>query len=526
MQALDYIVVIFYLITVVGIGYLVGRREKSLDQFLLGSRKMNWVAVTISFYATAASALTFIGVPAQAFSTNFSKFVLMVVGGLVGRFLIAIILIPNYFREKVATVYQLIYNRLGPRAHLTVTTLFMITRLLASGVRLAGCAIAISVFFDLSMVSAICIIASVAILYTSLGGIKAVIYTDILQFIIFVGGAIFAFFFIMNALPEGFSSFIERGSQYSKFNIEITNYRLLDSRSFFIGLAFGLVFGIAALGCDQDLMQRMLSVPTKQDAQKAMITSGIIDIPIALLFLGLGAALFVFYTYHIDENIQALLAHLAKGHLLPSSATVSSADRVFPYFIKTQLPVGMRGLLLAGLVAAAMSSLDSALNALSSSALLDLIKPRLKKRLKKTGGEATVGEAKEMLISRLLPIGFGFLLVLIAIMFGYSKSILWVGFQYPSYTYGAILGCFVLAIFFKEKVKGKLVPFAMGLATLVGFFATTIVKYKGSIAITLKPGSEHAFLPWQYGILISTALTIVFSIFFSTLLTRLTSAKA
>lgn len=517
MQALDYIVVSFYLITVVAIGYLVGRREKSLDQFLLGSRKMNWVAVMISFYATAASALTFIGVPAQAFSTNFSKFVLMVVGGLIGRFLIAIILIPNYFREKVATVYQLIYNRLGLRAHLTVTTLFMITRLLASGVRLAGCAIAISIFFDLSMVSAICIIASVAILYTSLGGIKAVIYTDILQFIIFVGGAIFAFFFIMNALPDGFSSFIERGSQYSKFNIEITNYRLLDSRSFFVGLAFGLVFGIAALGCDQDLMQRMLSVPTKQDAQKAMITSGIIDIPIALLFLGLGAALFVFYTYHIDENIQALLAHLTKGHLLPSNATVSSADRVFPYFIKTQLPVGMRGLLLAGLVAAAMSSLDSALNALSSSALLDLIKPRLKK---------TVGEAKEMLISRLLPIGFGLLLVLIAIMFGYSKSILWVGFQYPSYTYGAILGCFVLAIFFKKRVKGKLVPFAMVFATLIGFFATTIVKYKGSIVITLKPGSEYALLPWQYGILISTALTVVFSVLFSILLARLTSAKA
>ncbi|KHE91270.1 MAG: Sodium/glucose cotransporter [Candidatus Scalindua brodae] len=215
---LDWVVLLIYAGVVIAFGVIAGKKESTTEDYFLGGRKMPWISVMISIYATSLSTLTFIGVPGAAFEGDF-VYLQLAIGDLAGRVLVSTLLLSAYYKSRITTIYEFLGKRFGPRSRDAGTGFFMLTRLLASGVRLAGCAIALSVVFDIPLNSAIILIAVVAFIYTALGGIKAVIWTDTLQFFLLLGGATVTLFFIWSAMPGGFSEFFQIGSEFGKFKV-------------------------------------------------------------------------------------------------------------------------------------------------------------------------------------------------------------------------------------------------------------------------------------------------------------------
>lgn len=503
LAVLDWIVLCLYAVLVVIIGIRAGREEKNTDDYFLGGRRMPWWAVMISIYATSLSALTFIGVPSAAYSGDY-HYLQLGVGDLVGRLLVAFLLLSAYYKHNVSTVYEFLGKRFGPRSQDAGTGFFIVTRLLASGVRLAGCAIALAVVFHLPTNVAIAMIALTALAYTLIGGIKAVIWTDILQFILFIGAALIAIGTIIYSLPNGWSDFMQIGQMHDKFKVvhfslspEADDYWLnfANPQSFVAGLLFGCLSTLAALGTDQDLVQRMLTCEKVQESQKALLLTAILNFPITLLFLSVGTALFVYYTVYPSAAVMEF-------------AGSKQTDKIFPYFIKTVLNPGLRGLLIAGLIAAAMSSLDSALNALASTTYIDIVQ-RYSHVLK--------DNIQALEISRYLVILFAVLLTVIAIFFSNTESILWLGFRIVGYTYGGLLGIFLLAVMTSHRGNDTANLLAMVSSVVVVIFLTVasvgcLNPFRAKLLAPL--GTES--IAWPWAILIGTAWTFGVGIMFPT----------
>ncbi len=500
---LDWMVLFLYAAFVVYVGVKAGRNEKTTDDYFLGGRQMPWWAVMISIYATSLSALTFIGVPGAAYGGDF-RYLQLGLGDLVGRLLIAFLLLSAYYKTRVATVYEFLGQRFGPRTRDAGSGFFIVTRLLASGVRLAGCAIALSVVFKIPVNGAIIITTLIAVAYTMVGGIKAVIWTDTLQFFLFIGAAVIAIGAVIVALPEGWSDFVRIGLEHEKFKVFHISFTpgtpdywldLSSSESLIAGMLFGCLSTLAALGTDQDLVQRMLTCKDVRDSQKALILTAILNFPVTLLFLTVGAALFVYFQAFPDPVV-AQLVHDRQ------------ADRIFPYFIKTILAPGFRGLLIAGLLAAAMSSLDSALNALSASAYLDIFQRHIR---------SAKNDRDAVKISRRFVVIFAILLAGIAIIFARTDSILWLGFRIVGYTYGAMLGIVLLAVITKRRGRDVVNVIAMVSSVIIVIVLTS--QSPGLLCETrdliLQPLGITK-IAWPWAIAIGTIWTFTFAALFPT----------
>lgn len=494
MAFLDWFVLIIYAGVVIGLGYYVGRKERNLDDYFLGGRSMSWIAVMISIYATAASALTFIGVPGAAFGGDF-VYLQLAIGDLVGRILIAWLLLTVYYKGGVTSIYEFLGQRFGPRTRDAGTGFFILTRILASGVRLAGCAIALHVVFNLPLKTAVLLIALAAVVYTTMGGIKAVIYTDGLQFFLFIGGALLTLFAIWHALPGGFSQFLSMGAEHGKF--QVLHFSLDPSHpDFFLNLnsgnalAAGLLFGcfttFAVLGTDQGMVQRMLTCDSVRKGQKALVWTAIMNFPITLLFLSVGAALFVYYRVLPDEAVNGFIE-------------IKRNDFIFPHFIKTVLGPGVRGLLIAGLLAASMSSLDSALNALASTTYVDIIRRYFR---------PSETDAQALKTSRLLVVGFAVILALVGMLFGDTESILWLGFRIFGYTYGAMVGIFLLAVLTKNRgTDWANVGIMISSVLLVIFFTADSVGFLAGLRSFLLSPLGIEKIAWKWTIVLGSIWT-------------------
>ncbi|MDR4504130.1 MAG: sodium/solute symporter [Candidatus Scalindua sp.] len=455
---LDWLVILLYAGIVITFGYFAGKKESTTDDYFLGSRKMPWFSVMISIYATSLSALTFIGVPGAAFGGDF-VYLQLAIGDLAGRVLISALLLTAYYKSRITTIYEFLGHRFGPRSRDAGTGFFILTRSLACGVRLAGCAIALSVVFDIPLNRAIVLIAAVALVYTTLGGIKAVIWTDTLQFFLFLGGASVTLFVIWSTIPGGFGEFFRIGSEFGKFRILHVSaspshpdffLNLNNPNALAAGLLFGCFTTFAVLGTDQDLVQRMLTCDHVRKSQKALLWTAILNFPITFLFLCVGAALFAYYRVVPDSTVDAFIA-------------TRHTDYIFPHFIKTVLQPGLRGLLIAALLAAAMSSLDSALNALASTFYIDIYKRYIRPE---TDGKHAVR------ISRFFVVLFAAALTVIAMKFGRTESVLWLGFRIFGYTYGAMIGIFLLAVLTRNRGNDIANIFIMITSVIVVVFLT------------------------------------------------------
>ncbi len=472
---LDYLVIALYFAGIALVGILAGRREKNTEDYFLAERKIPWWAVTCSILATEVSAVTFIGVPGESYRGNYA-YLQFAFGSLLGRILIAFLFLPAFYRGRVISIYEYLKQRFGERSRLTGAAFFFVTRILADGVRLLVISLALQVVTGYPLEFLVILVAAVVVVYTLVGGIKAVIWTDVAQFAIFMGGAWVAIFCALRFVPGGWEG-MRALVPPEKFRVFDFSFSWVSDKVFLIAFVNGCFQTFAALGADQDLTQRMLTCPNLKEGQRALLLTGIVDFPIVLTFLFIGTALFCFY-----ERL---------GHLLPA-AIAADPDRIFPHFIMTVLPAGVRGLLIAAVFAAAMSTLSSAVNALASSAIVDVYKPFLRRR---------ASDKHYLGVSRLAVAFFGVVIVLTAFLLnGLPGGKLWLGFKVTGFTYGALLGVFLLGVT-TRRGNDRLNALAMVSSAAV------------LIALTL--AEKHLFsgrtlIAWPWYVVVGTAWTWIF----------------
>lgn len=462
---IDYLVLILYLAGVALFGLKVSGKQSSNKDYFLGGDGIPWWAVLFSVVATETSTLTFISIPAVAYGGNLT-FLQITIGYFIGRVMVALFFLPKYYDGEMYTAYQFLEKRFGAAMRNATSTTFIVTRLLADGVRLFATAIPLAIILRLGgafvgwsdaeiYMLSITVIAAITLLYTFFGGIKAVIWMDVVQMAVYLGGAIFAMFFLLDKLPNGWNTVVAFAEPNNKFQIVNLGFDLsfkefiAQPYTLITAIIGGAVFSLASHGTDQLIVQRLLATGNLKSGQKALIWSGIVIIFQFSLFLFIGMMLFAFY-----QGVSAEALGLA------------TTDEIFAKFIVEQLPVGVSGLIVAALFAAAMSSLSSSLNSLASSTTYDLYKPYFGK------GNS---EEKDLKASRIITLFWGVVLTGSAFFFtflqlksGERPTVVELGLGIASYTYGGLLGAFALGMLFKKPTtKDALIGFFSGLIVLL-----------------------------------------------------------
>ena len=448
----DYIIIAAYLVGVAVFGIVSGGKQKSIQDYFAGSEKIPWWAVCFSIVAAETSALTFISIPGLAYLANLN-FLQVTVGYLLGRIVVAAVLLPAYSKGNLKTAYTFLETRFGGKTRSFASVVFIFTRTAADGVRLFATAIPIYLMLNIDPMMAIVIVAVVSLVYTYTGGIKGIIWVDVIQMTIYIGGAIVAGIFIINLLPGSLTSTLSSTSISEK--LSIINWGFKDGFAGFFaqpytligGLIGGAFLSMASHGTDQLVVQRLLAIRDLKGSQKAIIGSGVIVIMQFAVFLMLGVLLYAFYG-PMDLR----------------------SDEIFPKFIIEVLPVGLTGIIIAALLAAAMSTLAGSMSSLSSSLMMDLYLPLTKKDL---------NDEQKLRISRMFTIMFGFLLVLSAFFFKESsRAVVEIALSIASFTYGGLLGTFLLGIIFKKsKQEDALAGFVAGIFIMITVISLKLVAW-------------------------------------------------
>lgn len=358
MTVLDWIVVVTYFAVVVYIALARKNRIDGLREYFLAGRSLSVWAVTLSIIATETSAATFVGGPDTAYRGNIA-YLQTLIGTFLSRLFLAYFVIEIFYKAKVYTVYAYLETTFGREARLFASSLFLFGRLLASAARLFIAAFALAIIIGMPITTAIMAIAVLAIFYSVLGGLRAVVVTDIFQGLLFLATGIVGLVFIVSS-SGGLGVVFEQLQSSSKFvlfdgEIDFFSKAFWASPYTLLGAVIGaFTLGVATHGTDQEMVQRMLACRSGRDSRRTLILAGLLEIPVALLFVTLGLALWAFFTIH--------------------GGGPAENESVLPFFIREFVPTGLRGLLVAGILAAAMSSLDSTLTALSSVVVTDFDK--------------------------------------------------------------------------------------------------------------------------------------------------------
>ncbi len=463
-STLDYAIIIFYLICITAFGRIIGGKQKTVKDYFIGSQEVPWWVISFSIVAAETSTLTFISIPGLAYLTNLN-FLQLTFGYLIGRIIVAQYFLPAYYKGVLSTAYSYLQNRFGNKTRSLASITFLFTRTAADGVRLFATAIPLYLMLDISPGIAIIIIAIVALLYTFTGGVKGVIWVDAIQMLIYIGGAILAVIYLLNNLTGNIGEILsstEITSKLSVFNFGFDKgfsgffsqpYTLLS------GLIGGAFLSMSSHGTDQLVVQRLLAAKNLDESKKALITTGVIIIFQFALFLFIGVLLFAYY----------------------GSLNIKS-DEIFSKFIIEVLPSGVKGIIIAGLFAAALSTLAGSITSLSSSVMLDLYIP-----LKKS-----IDEKKNLFLSKMLTIFWAVMLIFSAFIFmESSKAVVEVALSIASFTYGGLLGTFLLGLS-NKKIQQK--------HAIAGFISAIIIM---SFIILLK------VVTWTWFILIGVSVTLL-----------------
>lgn len=479
---LDLTVIVAYFAVTIGIGLWAGRGERTTNDFFLGGRRQHWLLAGISIIATEVSAITLIAVPAEAFIGNWN-YLQMYAGAFLGRALIVYMLLPAFYGGQVTTVYQYLGQRFGPWTRTTASLMFFASRVLGSGVRLLVASLALAVVFDWPLEWVVVGSAGVAMLYATYGGIKAILWTDAFQATIFVLSAILAIGMILWLTPGHWTEQIGSAFYAGKFETFTWDWNPNNERAFWVLLIHATIMNMAALGVDQDLTQRMLTCKNLREGQKSLIFNMFAGFPIVCIFLTIGSLLFVYY----DSFPQPLPAVVAE-----------KTDRVFPYFIATALPhnVGLKGLLVTAILAAAMSSLSSALGALSSTAVTDFY--RVITRDKRS-------ERHYLGAARVFTFLFGVILIFVALAFAGHDRLLWEVFKWVGLVFGGMLGVFLLGVTTRNRGNDRI--------NMVAMLSST------ALLVALRAYQERTgdvWIAWPWWIVIGTGWTYFFGACFRT----------
>ena len=465
------IAIALYLAGINVLGAWLGKGQKDAKDYFLGGHAMPWWAVMASIVATETSALTFLSIPGDAYRTGFT-FLQLAFGYLVGRIAVSFLLLPGYFHGEITTAYALLERRFGVGARRFTSLIFMVTRVMAASVRLAVPAIPIALILGTPVWVAILLLAAATALYTYVGGIKAVIWIDLIQVCVYLSGALMALWVLLSAFGGGFEGFQEilrrcnaLGNPARLINL---SKNLSEPYTLFAGVIGGAVLTMASHGADQLIVQRLLACRGLRDARKALIGSGVLVILQFCLFLAVGVGLFAFY-----------------GGRPIGAGGFATSDQIFPSFIVGHLPPLVSAYLIAGIFSAAMCSESSALNSLASALALDIVAPLL--------GKNYVEGRRGLVLGKLLTLFWTIVLAGLAV--GFSRlpqdvPAVQVALGLASVTAGGLLGAFLLALWARKATQTDVM---VGIATSAVFMLCLWLGSKGWIPFPL--GKAIAW-PW------------------------------
>jgi SSS family transporter len=470
----DYAVVALALLALIAIGGAFTRQQRETRDFFLARRQIPWWAVCLSFLATEISAVTIISVPATAYRENW-QYVQFFVGSTLAKFTVALVFIPAFYRYNCTTIYEFLDHRFGRASQVTGSLFFFVTRLLGSGVRLMAACLAVSVLVGWPLLPTIALFTAVSIAYIALGGVKAVVWTNVFQATLFLGGGALTVAFLASAIDGGLGAMLAEAGGAGR--LDMVNWgpapgdpdfwarTFTDPNIVWLAVLNGLVGSTAAFGTDYDLMQRLLTVETRRESQRTLALTPIGTFVTLLIYLSIGAGLYTYYVQH-------------PGQALPRP------DEIFPFFIRTAMPELLRGLMLSAI---ALASIDSPLGSLAASFVTDIYRPVLVKHR---------SEAHYLRVSRLAVGVFGLVLALLAWGFSFFDDILWLAFKIAGVTFGSLLGVFLLGLVTRVRADR---------ANVVAMVAMALVN----LALLALAETGTIRLGWSWLVILGTAGTML-----------------
>lgn len=478
---LDFVVLVAYLAGTTALGIWLGRNQKNTTDYFVAGRNIPWWAVMFSIVAAETSALTFISVPGLAVLGDFG-FLQVCMGYVLGRIVIAFVLLPRYFEGELVTAYALLETRFGPGARHFTSVVFMATRGMADSVRVFASAIPIAIIIGpilpraFVMPTAILVLGVLTIIYTYRGGMRAVVWTELLQAGVYATGGLAAAYIVGQAVDGGWAAILSSATAEQKLKV-FDFYTGVDRpHTALAGILGGAVLTMASHGADQTIVQRLLSARSLRDAQKAIIGSGFTVLVLMTLFLTVGIGLWKYYP-----------------------GTTAAPDTIFPTFIFERMPHGLIGLLVASILAATMSTHSGAINSLAATTTHDIYLPL-------TGRAAS--DRATFRAGRLFALAWGVVLTFGALLFPEGRTpVVVIALSIASFTQGALLGAFVLGLFVtRARQRDAIVGMAIGI-TVMAFivFAKPLSAAYPSLGVALGPFANVA---WPWYVLIGTTITV------------------
>jgi solute:Na+ symporter, SSS family len=468
-STLDYAVLALYLVGITIFGSRFRRSHATVRDYFVGTRQTSWIVISLSIVATETSTLTLIGVPALAYGTyahpeqgGSLTYLQVVAGYLVARFIISWLFIPAYFQGDMLTAYQLLNRRFGAQAKHFAASLFLLMRALAEGVRVYAASLVLAAVLSASVPGlshlwlwSIVLVGVLTMIYTFEGGIAAVIWTDLVQLVIYIGGSLLAGYMLVRLVPGGWPAIVADASRAGKLQVISWSVDPRLPFTFWAGLVGGTFLTMASHGIDQLLVQRLLTCRNLRESRLALIFSGVVVLAQFALFLWIGIMLHAYYAVHP----------------LP---TMASTDEIFPAFIVRSLPHGIAGLVIAAIFAAAMSNLSGSLNSLSSSTVLDFYQPLAR----------TQSDASLLKLSRWLTAVWGIVLIVIAILARGWGSVFTAGLTIASIVYGPMLGAFLMGVLTRSATEtGAMAGIGVSLAAMIAVKAFTPLAWTWYVVV-------------------------------------------
>jgi len=485
----DWVVILAYLLGIIGLGLWFGKDQRNTRDYFLGSKNIPWWGIGLSIVAAETSALTIIGVPSMAYGGNIA-FIQMIIGYVFARILLAIYLVPHYFKGEIYSPYQLFANAFGPGARQTAGGFFLISETLAAGVRVYVASIPVKLMLGDRLLGfgtgdpilgAILLFVLLSLFYTYVGGVKAVIWTDAVQFGLFLLGGLFALFYIPSRIDGGFSEVMRQAAAAGKLHwLNLApppgknwlQFLLGSPFNFWMGIIGGTVMVMSSHGAEQLIVQRVLACKTVSDGRKSLVLSAVVILPLFLIFLVVGAMLWVFYQGH---PFQIPLPEPRPG--------IKANDFIFPIFMMTEVPHLLKGFLIVAILSAAMSSVSSALTSLASVSTMDFVKHLLPRR----------SEEFFLKFSKLSTVAWAIALIYVAYLSRQVDFVLNAAFSLRGLTSGALLGGLILAVFWRG---GRAVPVITGMMASLGVMTFIELMQKLAKETWLRWTGTEIFWPW------------------------------
>ena len=449
----DWLVIACYLLGIIALGVWFGKDQRTTRDYFLGSKNIPWWGIGLSIVAAETSALTIIGVPGIAYGSNLA-FLQLIIGYVLARVILAIVMVPHYLKGEIYSPYQLFANAFGDSSRRTAGGFFLISETLAAGVRVYVVCIPIQLMLGIQILPAIILFVGLSLLYTYIGGVKAVIWTDAAQFFLFLAGGIFTLWYIPHIYDGGLAAVFKAGREAGKLHcwnvfpasagpltfFTVAKFVLEDPINIWMGIIGGTVMVMSSHGAEQLIVQRVLACKTVAEGRKALALSAVVILPLFLIFLLIGAMLWVFYQkYPMGIEIPQPRPGLQKF------------DYVYPIFMLTAVPPVLKGFLIVAILSAAMSSVSSALTSLASVSTMDFVK-----------GLAARNRSEDFFLrfSKASTVFWALVLVYVAYLSREVTFVLEAAFKLRGLTSGALLGGLVLAVFWK---KGRGLPVITGM---------------------------------------------------------------